>query len=50
MASFWVSFATDQKFLGVAIVDVAETEPEAVEVVEEAESPNPDRILRECNH
>jgi len=47
MASFWVSFATDQKFLGIATVDVAEAE---AEVVEEAESPNPDRILRECNH
>jgi hypothetical protein len=35
MATFWVSFATEEKFLGVAIIDVDDETPTAEDVVRE---------------
>jgi hypothetical protein len=34
MATFWVSFATDEKFLGVAIVDMDNDDADIRDVVE----------------
>lgn len=35
MAMFWVSFATEEKFLGVAIIDMDDEDPAAEDVVRE---------------
>jgi hypothetical protein len=46
MATYWVSFATEEKFLGVAVVELPDNEDDhkhsAVEVVKET-------IARGCN-
>ena len=34
MTTYWVSFATDNEFLGVAIIDMDAEKPSAIDIVE----------------
>jgi hypothetical protein len=42
MATFWLSFATDEKFLGVAIIDLDNEQAHVAEIIKET-------IARGCN-